>query len=114
MSFKRISCFFVLAVVAVNMAFGQVGATGSILGTITDSTGAVLPNVKVTVTNTATNKAFQTESNSAGDFNAPSLQPGTYSVSAEIAGFQKSQTDPFVLAGYDTQPPEFEPIYGTA
>jgi len=69
-----------------------------LLGTITDSTGAVLPNVKVTVSNTATNVAFNTESNSAGDFNAPSLQPGTYQVSAQVAGFEKSQTDQFTLA----------------
>jgi hypothetical protein len=98
MSIRRMSFFFVLAVVSVNMAFGQVGATGSILGTITDSTGAVLPNVKVTVTNTSTNAAFQTESNGAGDFNAPSLNPGPYNVSAQITGFQKSQTDTFTLA----------------
>jgi hypothetical protein len=89
--------FFSVNIVAVNPAFGQVGATGTILGTVTDSTGAVLPNVKITVTNTATNAAFNTESNSAGDFNAPSLHPGTYTVSAEIAGFEKSVTDPFTL-----------------
>ncbi len=99
MSLRRVSIFFVLAVVAVNMAFGQgVGASGTILGTISDSTGAVLPNVKIVVTNTGTNVAFNTESNSAGDFNAPSLPPGTYTVSAQTAGFQKSVTDPFILA----------------
>ena len=98
MSLRRICLFCVLAVVTGHMAFGQTGATGTILGTISDSTGAVLPNVKVTVTNTATNVSFNTESNSAGDFNAPSLQPGTYRVSAEIAGFEKSQTDTFTLA----------------
>jgi Carboxypeptidase regulatory-like domain len=98
MSLRKFCLFCVLAVIAVNIAFGQVGATGSILGTIMDSTGAVLPNVKVTVTNTATNAAFQTESNGAGDYNAPSLNPGPYTVSAQITGFQKSQTDTFTLA----------------
>ncbi len=98
MLWRRICLVWVLAVVAVSMAFGQTGATGTILGTITDSTGAVLPNVKVTVTNTATNAAFNTESNSAGDFNAPSLQPGSYRVSAQATGFEKSQTDTFTLA----------------
>src|SRR5450631_3180370 len=98
MSFRRIYLFCVLAFVTGSMALGQVGATGSILGTIMDSTGAVLPNVKVTVTNTATNAAFQTESNSAGDYNAPSLNPGPYTVSAQISGFQKSQTDTVTLA----------------
>src|ERR1700722_10534476 len=98
MSLRRICLVCVFAVFAINMAFGQTGATGTILGTITDSTGAVLPNVKITVTNTATNVAFNTESNSAGDFNAPSLQPGTYAVSAQTSGFEKSQTDSFTLA----------------
>ena len=74
------------------------GSSGTIYGTISDSTGAVLPNVKITVTNTGTNAAFNTESNSAGDFNAPSLQPGTYRVSAEAPGFQKAVTDAFTLA----------------
>src|SRR5258707_6699925 len=98
MSFRRIYWFCVIAVIDGHMAFGQVGATGSILGTIMDNTGAVLPNVKVTVTNTSTNAAFQTESNSAGDYNAPSLNPGQYTVSAQITGFQKTQTDTFTLA----------------
>src|ERR1700684_2281947 len=97
MSLRRVCLFCAFAVATVNMAFGQAGATGTILGTITDSTGALLPNVKITVTNTATNAAYQTESNSAGDYNAPSLNPGSYQVSAQLTGFEKSQTDPFTL-----------------
>ncbi len=99
MSLRRICLFCVLAVVAGNMAFGQTGATGTILGTITDSTGAVLPNVKVTVTNTATNAAFNTESNSAGDFNAPSLNPGTYTVSAADRRLSKIRDRPVHAGG---------------
>jgi hypothetical protein len=98
MSLRRVCLFCVFAVATVNMAFGQAGATGTILGTITDSSGALLPNVKVTVTNTATNATTNTESSSAGDFSAPSLSPGSYTVAAQITGFQKSQTDPFTLA----------------
>ena len=97
MSLRRVCLFCVFAVATVNMAFGQAGATGTILGTITDSTGAVLPNVKVTVTNTATNATFNTESNSAGDYNAPALDPGSYTVSAQIAGFSKTVKGPFTL-----------------
>jgi hypothetical protein len=77
--------------------FGQAGATGTILGTVTDASGAVLPNVKVTVTNTATNVVFHATTSSAGDYNAPSLNPGSYSVSAEAPGFQKTKTASFVL-----------------
>ncbi len=80
------------------MSFGQTGATGTILGTISDSTGAILPNVQITVANTATNVAFHTVTTSAGDFTAPSLKPGAYTVSAQAAGFEKSVTVPFTLA----------------
>ena len=86
----------VLLLVAGRM-FGQAGATGTILGTVTDSTGAIVPNVNVTVTNTGTNSAFKTVTSSSGDFNAPALNPGTYSVSAEAKGFQKSVTTGFNL-----------------
>lgn len=78
--------------------FGQAGATGTILGTITDSTGAVLPNAKVTITNTATNVSNNTVTSSTGDYTVPSLNPGTYTVSATGNGFQTSITKSFVLA----------------
>src|ERR1039458_3442626 len=82
---------------AAPVAFGQAGATGTILGTVADSTGAVVPNVKVTVTNTATNLPFVTRTSSSGDYLAPSLIPGSYSVTAEIQGFQKSVTNGLTL-----------------
>lgn len=78
-------------------ATAQVGATGTILGTITDSTGAILPNIKVTVTNVDTNVPYHTITSSAGDYTAPSLHPGSYSVAAEAQGFQKAKTAPFTL-----------------
>lgn len=93
---------FVLCLTALlavpSVLFAQAGATGSILGTVTDSTGAVVPAARVTVTNTATGVQFHTETSSAGDFLAPSLNPGTYNVSAEAKGFSKSVTASFTLA----------------
>ncbi len=86
----RISLGLFFLLCAPTWMFGQAGATGTILGTVTDSTGAVIPNVKVTVTNTSTNVPFVTTTSSAGDYQAPSLIPGSYSVTAEIQGFQKS------------------------
>ena len=93
----RLGLLMILLLAASSRMFGQAGATGTILGTVTDSTGAVLPNVKVTVTNTATNVAFNTVTSSSGDYFAPSLIPGTYSVSAVAKGFQKSTTTGFTL-----------------
>src|SRR5260370_35912832 len=77
--------------------FAQGGATGTILGTVSDSSGAIVPNAKVTVTNTATNVAFRTLTTSAGDFNAPSLNPGPYKISVEVSGFEKSVTNTVTL-----------------
>jgi len=77
--------------------FAQAGATGTILGTVTDSSGAVVPNAKITVTNTATKVASQTISNSAGDYNVPGLNPGTYTLTAEATGFQKAAVSSFTL-----------------
>ncbi len=68
-------CFTVLLMMAGRL-FAQAGATGSILGTVTDTSGAIVPNAKVTVTDTETNVDFRTVTSSAGDFNAPSLNPG--------------------------------------
>ena len=86
-----------LLVVATGRLFAQAGATGTILGTVTDSSGALLPEVRITVTNTETGVAFRTVTSSAGDYDAPSLNPGTYSVSAEAPGFEKSKTNAFTL-----------------
>jgi len=86
-----------LLIISTGKLFGQAGATGTILGTVSDSTGAVLPNVKVTVTNTETGAAYRTLTSSAGDYNAPSLNPGSYSVTAEAPGFEKAKTSGFTL-----------------
>jgi hypothetical protein len=93
----RFSLVLMFLLATAGTMFGQAGATGTILGTVTDGSGAVLPNVKVTVTNTATNIAFHATTSSAGDYNAPSLNPGLYSVTAEAPGFQKTKTAAFTL-----------------
>ena len=89
-------CFIVLGMLAGRL-LAQAGATGTILGTVTDSSGAIVSNAKVTVTNTATNVEFRTVTSSAGDFNAPALNPGTYKVSVEAPGFEKFVTSGIVL-----------------
>ncbi len=70
-------------------AFGQSGATGTILGTVTDSSGAVVPNATVTITNTGTGVAHRATTSSSGDYSVPDLNPGPYSVSIESPGFSK-------------------------
>src|SRR6266542_5509633 len=66
---------------------GQV-VTGSLVGTIRDASGAVIPNADITVTNQKTGVSLNLKSNEAGDYVAPYLEPGTYSVTAKSQGFQ--------------------------
>jgi len=90
-------CFTVLLMMAGRL-FAQAGATGTILGTVTDTSGAIVANAKVTVTDTETNVDFRTVTSSAGDFNAPSLNPGHYKVTVEATGFEKYITSGIVLS----------------
>src|SRR5438046_836205 len=60
-------------------------------GTVADATGALIPGVTVTATNTGTGIVSTSISNEAGAYNFPALQPGNYKVSAELPGF-KTQT----------------------
>ncbi len=62
---------------------------GSVRGTVTDSTGAVLPGVTVTVTNIETKIAQTAVTDGEGRYQLLYLNPGTYSVTAELSGFKK-------------------------
>jgi hypothetical protein len=62
--------------------------TGSILqGLVTDPNGAALPNVDISVRNTASGVTTSTKTNSAGYFELPPLNPGPYDLTGKIAGF---------------------------
>ncbi|MDQ2833152.1 MAG: carboxypeptidase regulatory-like domain-containing protein [Acidobacteriota bacterium] len=64
--------------------------SATLLGTVTDSTGAAIPGVKVTATATATGELHESVTNESGNYTFPDLQPGTYTVSVEAKGFKKS------------------------
>src|SRR5216683_4337076 len=68
-----------------------------IVGTVTDSSGAVLGGVAVTARNVNTGEARQTTSSDVGQFAMPNLQVGTYTVSGEKQGFQRKVVDQVVL-----------------
>jgi hypothetical protein len=80
----------------VGLSAGMCGAvwaqevTGSIVGTVTDSKGGVVPNAKVTITNTDKQVVVRTlTTDDHGLYAAPLLPVGRYSVSVEVAGFKK-------------------------
>ena len=90
--------FLVTFLAATRAGSAQGGATGTIVGTVTDSTGAIVPNAQVTITNTATGTTVHTVTSSSGEFSAPSLNPGSYSISTTAPGFERSVTNGFTLA----------------
>jgi hypothetical protein len=63
---------------------------GTILGTVTDPSGAAVPGVKVLVVNTGTNFFFEAETSPDGFYTTPAIPVGSYSVSAESKGFKKT------------------------
>jgi hypothetical protein len=68
--------------------FAQGIATGSISGTVTDPTGAIVPSAKVTVLSKATNQATTVETNDLGFFAVRTLTPGAYKVTVESKNFR--------------------------
>jgi outer membrane receptor protein involved in Fe transport len=66
-------------------------ADGTLRGTVTDSSGAVVPNAKVTATNDATGSSSTTTTTSAGTYSIPNLLIGTYTVTIEAPSFAKHE-----------------------
>src|SRR5882757_4606512 len=64
--------------------------TSSISGTVTDTSGALVPNAQITIHNNATLADRTIESNENGVYNLTNLPPGSYSIRVTKAGFQKS------------------------
>ncbi|HEX5284899.1 MAG TPA: carboxypeptidase regulatory-like domain-containing protein, partial [Bryocella sp.] len=87
----RKAAYVLMAAIVVWMASGPACAqstTGSIYGTITDSTGAILPGANITVSNVATGQNAIRKSDSQGNYTFPTLVPGKYSVTAQHEGFE--------------------------
>lgn len=63
--------------------------TGSIQGSVTDSSGAIIPGVKITVTNVATNVTATVVTSNEGTYLVSNLDPSTYIVTAERQGFRR-------------------------
>ena len=94
------ACLIVLAPLSLARTASAQAVTGTILGTVADTTGAVLPGVSVTVKHTETGLTRTLTTDSNGEYTAPSIPTGTYTVTGEISGF-KSVTLSNVQVGVD-------------
>ncbi len=82
----RAILIIVLAICGGVSAFAQTN-TGRITGTVSDTTGAVIPGVEVTVRNPATGLSRNTITNESGNYQVPLLPPAQYEVQVALAGF---------------------------
>ena len=95
---RAVLCLVVASLLPVALAAQAV--TGTILGLITDATGSVMPGTTVTLTNTGTGQVRAVTTDANGEYTAPSLPTGKYSVKAELSGF-KTVTVPDISLGVD-------------
>src|SRR4051794_40422546 len=88
--FKQTAVFlFCAAVIAASLAAQTTGA-GTITGTVTDASGAVVPSASVTLKSSATQTERQLATNDAGIYVAQFVQPGAYEISVTKQGFAKA------------------------
>ncbi len=78
-----------LTCLTVAIGYSQ-AVNGTLLGSVSDASGSVVPNAKVTVTETNTGLTRSNVTNESGNYTFPDLAPGTYTVSVELQGFKRS------------------------
>jgi hypothetical protein len=98
---KRISIWHRVVLAAILLVFSNcahaVDVTARIKGTVTDPSGAVLPNLTVSVTNANTGVVTTTKTNGSGDYIFPALPIGTYNISITAPGFKGFSATGIVL-----------------
>ncbi len=85
---RRIIILLALTIVCASAAFSQ-AVNGTIIGTVTDGSGAAVANAKVTATESQTRISYTRQTNEAGTYEFPNLPQGIYDVAVEMAGFKK-------------------------
>jgi len=91
----------VLLMVAVSVG-AQTSTTGDIAGVVTDQTTAVVSGAPITLKSVDTGSSTSTTTNAQGSYNFSLLQPGNYSLSVDVAGFQKLLRTVTVTLGTST------------
>src|SRR5581483_694271 len=95
--FQHCGRYLALALFVLALSTNAQIGTGTIKGTVLDSTGAAMPDVEITVRNVDTGVPRVSRSTSSGDYVVSGLLPGHYTVSANKAGFRVTSVPPFEL-----------------
>lgn len=94
----------ILLTLLATSGFAQVtSSSGTVFGTVTDQSGAVLPKASVTIIDPSIGVTRTAQSGASGEFVFPNLPRGTYTVTVEAAGFLKSVKTDIVLSSGDNQ-----------
>ena len=81
-----------------NLAFGQATSSGTIVGTVTDQQGAIVPNATIVVNDASTKLARTTVTNKTGQYVLVDLPPGIYDVTASFPGFSTDQVSALTVS----------------
>jgi Carboxypeptidase regulatory-like domain len=110
----RIACLTGIGLLALVSSTGTLAqnAQGTILGHVVDPSGAVVVGAKVTVANADSGVILELTTNASGDFMAPALNPGKYSVAVEGAGFSREVSGNLVLEVQQTLRQDFKLTVG--
>lgn len=88
---RNLALLVLVAAASAGIAFAQLGSGGTILGTVTDPSGAAVPNVSITISDVDTGDVRHFTSNDLGQYLAADLPIGHYTIKAEAPGFKASQ-----------------------
>ncbi len=91
-SFQRLFLSLLLVAGSSVSLFGQTD-TARLIGTITDPSGAVIPNAAVIVTNTGTGRAVTIQTSGSGEYTVTALSAGKYHIEVKASGFKTSTAD---------------------
>lgn len=91
LSLCKFASLLLVVAVALSPSFAHAQAvSGDLVGTVTDTSGAVVPHANITARNMATDVSYPGVTNSQGEYRINNLPPGVYDVSAAISGFETS------------------------
>jgi hypothetical protein len=110
----RVRFLFVPLIALIGFSCTTFAQQATIVGTVTDPSGAVIPNVAVTLTNTDTGLNRVIPTNDAGQYAAVDLQIGRYKIKAEVAGFKAAEQKDVVLTIGDRVRVDFQMQMGAA
>ena len=111
-SAMRQVALFALISLCAGFAVQAQQSTATIVGNVTDTTGASIVGAVVTVTNTGTNASRTTKSDDDGKYTVPSLAPGPYKLSISMPSFQQQEVSGIVLDASQTARQDFKLAIG--